>query len=375
MRIAMISPPHNPIPGNKDIIWAPGLVINSIVEGLVNKGHDVTLFAPEDSQTSAKLDSSGLNSIVHDYPDVRQNDRLKFEQLYAQYDLMRIHEALKQAGNFDIIHAHDLRRLMYFSDNVKTPIVYTFHGIPNKDLVDGIDKMRFEKFQHNSHIVVAAKTQIEEKYMNVAGVVPHGIDVDKFAFNPMPQEKKLLFTGRLIEFKRPDIALTVAKKLGAKIIIAGDMGDTDADKMYFESKIKPYLDESWVEYRKYVPYDEMPMLYAEAYAMLMPNVSGEPFGYVTIESQACGMPVIGFNSGATPELVKNEQTGYVVKAGDVDAMTDAVTSIYDMPEGEYRAMRKRCREHAEKNFTVEKMVSGYEEAYKKVIEDWSAKNR
>ena len=72
MRIAMISPPHNPIPGNKDIIWAPGTVINSIVEGLVKKGHEVTLFAPADSKTSAKLESIGLNSISHDYPTLRQ---------------------------------------------------------------------------------------------------------------------------------------------------------------------------------------------------------------------------------------------------------------------------------------------------------------
>ena len=371
MRIAMISPPHNPIPGNKDIIWAPGLVINSLVEGLVKRGHHVTLFAPADSKTSAKLESSGLNSIALDYPDLRQKDRLKFDQLYAQYDLMRIYDVAEQSGEFDIIHAHDLRRLMYFSDFIKTPIAYTFHGIPNKDLVDKIDKMRFEKFKHNSHIIVAARTQIDKKYMNVSGVVPHGIDPEKFAFNPMPKEKKLLFTGRLIEFKRPDIALSIAKNLGAKIIIAGNVGDTDADKLYFDQKIKPLLDEPNVEYRKYVPYEDMPKLYAEAYAMLMPNVSGEPFGYVTIESQACGTPVIGFASGATPELVQNRKTGFVVRAGDEKAMTKAARIILNMPEEKYQTMRKRCREHVEKNFTVEKMVNGYEEIYKKVIKDWT----
>ncbi len=369
MRIAMISPPHNPIPGNKDIIWAPGTVINSIVEGLVNKGHEVTLFAPADSKTSAKLESMGLNSISHDYPKLRFEDRLKFEQMYVQYELMFIHEALTQAraGKFDIIHSHDLRRLMYFSDTVETPIVYTFHGIPNRDLVDNIDKMRFKKFRKNSHIIVAAKTQIDKKYMNIAGIVPHGIDVDRFAFGPMPKEKKLLFSGRLIEFKRPDIALRIAKNLGAKIIISGSKGDSDADKLYFDQKIKPYIDKSWVEYRKYIPSDDMPRQYAEAYAMLMPNVTGEPFGFVTIESQSCGTPVIGFNSGATPELVVNGKTGIVVKAGDEKAMENATKNVLNMPNDQYQAMRKACREHVEKNFTVEKMVDGYERVYREII--------
>ena len=294
---------------------------------------------------------------------------MKFEQMYVQYELMFIHEALTQAraGKFDIIHAHDLRRLMYFSDTVKTPIVYTFHGIPNKDLVEKIDKMRFEKFRKNSHIIVAAKTQIDKKYMNIAGVVPHGIDVDEFAFNPMPSRKKLLFSGRLIEFKRPDIALRIAKNLGVKIIISGSKGDTDADKQYFEQKIKPYIDESWVEYRKYIPCADMPKQYAEAYAMLMPNVTGEPFGFVTIESQSCGTPVIGFNSGATPELVKNGETGFVVKAGSEKAMEKATRDVLNMSEAEYQKMRRACRKHVEDNFTVKRMVDGYEEVYKKIM--------
>lgn len=371
MRIAMISPPHNPLPGNKDIIWAPGLVINSIVEGMVKKGHDVTLFAPADSKTSAKLESIGLYSISHDYPDLRRTNRLKFEQLYVQYELMFISEALKQArsGKFDIIHAHDLRRLMYFSEYVDTPIAYTFHGIPNQDLVEKIDKLRFEKFRMNSHIIVAAKTQIDKKYMNVAGVVPHGINLGNFAFNPLPKERKLLFAGRLIKFKRVDIALKIAEQLNAKIVVAGNAGDTAGDKRYFSEKIEPYLDKKWVDYRQYVPYAEMPKLYAEATAMLMPNVSGEPFGFVTIESQACGTPVIGFASGATPELVENGKTGFVLRPDDVSGMVKAVKKIYDMPESEYRAMRKACRERVEQNFTVEKMVDGYEKVYKKVLKD------
>ncbi|HPM27632.1 MAG TPA: glycosyltransferase [bacterium] len=369
MRIAMISPPHNPLPGNKDIIWAPGLVIDSLVEGLVKKGHKVTLFAPADSQTSARLESVGLNSISYDYPRLRFEDRLKFEQMYVQYELMFIHEALTQAraGKFDIIHAHDLRRLMYFSDTVETPITYTFHGIPNRDLVDNISKMRFKKFKKNSHIIVAAKTQIDKNYMNVAGVVPHGIDIDEFVFDPMPKEKKLLFSGRLIEFKRPDIALRIAKNLGVKIIISGSQGDSDADRLYFDQKIKPYINSPWVEYRKYVPRDDMPRQYAEAYAMLHPNVTGEPFGFVTIESQACGTPIIGFNSGATPELVTNGKTGFIVEPGDEKAMERATKNILNMPQDQYGVMRRRCREHIKHNFTVEKMVDGYERVYEKII--------
>jgi len=76
------------------------------------------------------------------------------------------------------------------------------------------------------------------------------------------------------------------------------------------------------------------------------------------EAMATGTPVIGFNRGSVPEVIKDGVTGLVVK--DDKEMIKAMKKI-DMID------RKKCREHVEKYFTVEKMVDGYEKIYSRLI--------
>ncbi len=86
-----------------------------------------------------------------------------------------------------------------------------------------------------------------------------------------------------------------------------------------------------------------------------------------IEAMACGTPVVAFRRGSVPEVIKDGETGFIVEPGDIDGMIQATKRIYDMPEDEYAAMRRACRKHVEDNFTIQKMVDGYEKAYQKVV--------
>ena len=84
----------------------------------------------------------------------------------------------------------------------------------------------------------------------------------------------------------------------------------------------------------------------------------EPFGLFITESLACGTPVIAFNRGSIPEIVKHGKTGYVVKTSQ--EMIDAVKKI-DNIKG------KDCRKWVEDNFTIDRMVDNYEKVYYKIL--------
>ena len=105
----------------------------------------------------------------------------------------------------------------------------------------------------------------------------------------------------------------------------------------------------------------------------MPIQWDEPFGLVMIEAMACGTPVIAFNRGSVSEVVKHGKTGFIVKPfnkngrPNIEDFAKAVKKLYQMPEKEYIKMRHNCRKHVEKNFTVEKMVDGYEKLYYKIL--------
>jgi glycosyltransferase involved in cell wall biosynthesis len=70
------------------------------------------------------------------------------------------------------------------------------------------------------------------------------------------------------------------------------------------------------------------------------------------------------------ELIKDGYNGYLVKPGDFNGLIKAAEKLYEMPQSEYRQMRKNCRKHVEENFTVEKMVDGYEEVYQRIIAEF-----
>ena len=91
---------------------------------------------------------------------------------------------------------------------------------------------------------------------------------------------------------------------------------------------------------------------------LHPVTWHEPFGLTLIESMACGCPVIAFDKGSIPEIIQNKKTGFVVR--EVEGLIEAIQHIGSID-------RKRCRRHALASFNVEKMTTGYEIIYQKIL--------
>jgi glycosyltransferase involved in cell wall biosynthesis len=93
-----------------------------------------------------------------------------------------------------------------------------------------------------------------------------------------------------------------------------------------------------------------------------------------------GTPIVAYARGAVPEIIQDGKTGFIVnpsaddirgnwivKKTGIEGLCEAVQRIYSMPKAEYLQMRKNCRAHIEKNFTLERMTNEYEKVYKKIL--------
>ena len=136
------------------------------------------------------------------------------------------------------------------------------------------------------------------------------------------------------------------------------------DDPYWQKEIEPHIDGVNIQFVGPSDLKKKIALLQGADAVLFPTRRDEPFGLVMIEAMSCGTPVIGFDDGAVPEVIKDGVSGYVVKSAR--EMIDGINNLD-------KISRKNCRKRAEMYFSVEKMVNGYVKVYQQVINDWKYK--
>ena len=135
---------------------------------------------------------------------------------------------------------------------------------------------------------------------NWAGTVYHGLPHDLLPFNPSPTGGYVAFLGRISPEKRPDRAIEIAARAGARLKIAAKIDRVD--QAYWDDVIKPMVEASPnVEFVGEISEREKVDFLGNADALLFPIDWPEPFGLVMIEAMACGTPVIAFRCGSTPE--------------------------------------------------------------------------
>jgi len=363
MKIAQLAPPWLPVPpigyGGTE------MVVHYLTEELVRRGHEVTLFASGDSKTSARLFSIFKKAIGN-------SGELKTQPLNP---LLHYIECFERASDFDIIHNHAQYYAMFLADLVKTPVVHTIHGSFSKEDVPQEDKRRtLMKFRNHNFVSISNSQRSGLSDLNYVATVYNGIDVSEFPFSDEKGEY-LCWMGRITQKKGPQEALEVSRILGIKLKMAGALDPVE--KEYCETVLYPLIEElrkeNLIEYIEEIERREKAVLYKHALCTLYPIHWQEPFGLVMVESMACGTPVIAYNHGSVPEIIKDGVTGFIVESEDfegepvwiikkkgIEGLIEAVKKIGEID-------RKKCREQVEKKFTLEKMVDAYEKVYYKLI--------
>lgn len=328
-------------------------IVHTISEELVKRGHNVTLFASGNSKTSAKLVSVTQKDSLRD-KNIGIKNHLHFEHLL-------ISKAYQMAakGKFDVIHSHFDIRTAYYAPLVSIPTISTLHSPLNSYNNQQILK----SYKNTQYYVSISDAQRKPMpYLNYIATIYHGINSKKIKFS----EKRgdyLLFVGRFIKEKGLFEAIQIAKKTNNKLILLGEVHNDQLD--YWDKKIKPSI-HGKIKKKGHVSRDILFKYYRNAKALLFPIQWEEPFGLVMIEAMACGTPVIAFNRGSVPEIVMDGKTGFVVdplnKKGkpNIGGLINAIKNIDKISRGE-------CRRHIEDNFTIKRMIDGYENAYRQLL--------
>jgi glycosyltransferase involved in cell wall biosynthesis len=340
MKVAIISPAWFPVPPPRygGIEW----IIALLADGLVEAGHEVTLFASGDSETKAEL--------VSVFPEAPSR--------FIGTTLYELHHALacfERATEFDVINDHSGPLAAAVGGAVSTPAVHTVHG--PLDTRAGELYEQVARVSPNVGLISVSLNQRKPRPdLPWVANCHNALDLSAYPVHPHRGDY-LLFLGRMSPDKGAHRAIEVAEEVGVPLKLAGKMQDL-LEQEFFETNVRPHLG-SEIEYVGEVSHAEKIDLLQNARATLFPIKWEEPFGLVMIESMACGTPVIATRRGAVPEVIEHGRSGIVV-----DEHTEMGAAL---PEADALDPLE-CRRYVEENFSAERMVRDYLDAYEAVLE-------
>ncbi len=337
MRIAVLAPIAWRVPPRHYGPWE--LFASLLTEGLVTRGHDVTLFAVGDSETSARL----CSVVPRGWSEDPTIDPKVAECLHVS-------QVFERASEFDVIHnSFDFLPLTY-SSLVSTPVVTTIHGFSSPRIVPVYAKYSQSTFY------VAISDADRHPALDYVATIHHGIATARFTFNPT-SGSYLAFFGRIHPEKGVVAAIDVAEKTGIPLRIAGIIQDGP----YFNREVVPRLDGDRVRFVGPVRAEDRSSFLGGAVALLHLIDFDEPFGLSVVEAMACGTPVIAFDRGSMAEIIVDGTTGSLVS--DVASAAAAVVRIGQLD-------RQTVRDVAVRRFSHDRMVDEYVAVYRHAIAEY-----
>lgn len=338
MRIAQVSPLYERVPPR--YYGGTERVVYHLTEALVQQGHDVTLFASGDSETSASL-----------VPICPQALRLDEDTVDTMAHHILLLEKVSQAANqFDVIHFHVDYLHFPLSRRMEWSHVTTLHG--RLDLPD-LDPL-YHEYADMPVVSISDAQRTPVPQANWIETVHHGLAFDLYTYNSTADDY-LAFLGRISPEKRVDRAIAIADRAGLPLKIAAKVDPVDQE--YFESEIRSLFEAPHVEYLGEIGEGQKGAFLGNARALLFPIDWPEPFGLVLIEALACGTPVVAFRHGSVPEIIEDGRSGFVVDT--VDDAVDAVRQIHQIS-------RSQCRRIFERRFAASRMAHDYLRVYDRV---------
>ncbi|PIY08629.1 MAG: glycosyltransferase family 4 protein [Flexibacter sp. CG_4_10_14_3_um_filter_32_15] len=342
MKIAITADPEIPIP---PLLYG-GIerIIDMLIAQYIKKGHEVVLFGHQESITKAKLipypstSSFGIKNIL--------KNTLTVSKLLTS----------KELKNIDVVHSFG--RLAYLTLILPTsiPILMSYQREPTISQIKKAVSLSKKNTLHFSGCSEYIAGKVRPYAPSHA--VFNGVPIEIYDYQEkLEDDAPLVFLGRVEHIKGTHIAIEVAQKTGRKLIIAGNIPKDDEDTNYFNSQIKPHLDDTQIIYVGAVNDTQKNEILGKAAAFLMPILWNEPFGIVMAEAMACGTPVIGFGRGSVPEVVKHGINGYICQT--LQQMIEAVENIDSIS-------RFEVRKDTENRFSADIISDNYLEIYKKL---------
>jgi glycosyltransferase involved in cell wall biosynthesis len=341
VRIAQVAPVWFPVPPTG--YGGIELVVSLLTDGLVDAGHDVTLFASGGSRSRAKIVSP-----LAEPPDPRQLGN-------AWYDAYHALAAYLHDAEFDVIHDHAgvVGPVLGALLRGRPPVVHTLHGPWTEET-----RLLYGLVGQHVHLVAISDAQrIDGAEIRHLGTVYNGIDLDTYQYRGASEkDDSLVYIGRANHDKGPVEAIEIARRAGLPLTMIVKHNEP-LEQAYYDLEIAPRLGAD-IEMLENVSHEVKVERLGRARGMIFPIRWPEPFGLVMVEAMACGTPVVTTNWGAAPELVEDGVTGF--RRDGTDELVAAVGRL-----GELDPLASRAR--VEERFSAESMVKGYCALYDELV--------
>ena len=343
MRIAHVSPVIHPVP--PPTYGGTERVIADLASAQRAMGHEVTLFAPRDSE-------------LHDIRRVGSYASLSWYEaqhgsvppgLPAELEAQQLTELMHGLGDVDIVHLHGSAHASAVAAASGKPVFRTIHW-----RADELDhREHFRLFPDEKIIAISRSQASAVPAASLAGVVHHGMPTDRYARGE-GAGGYLAFLGRMTDQKRPDRAIELARASGLELQLAGPIDPGNPD--YFADIVAPQLS-SGIRHIGSVDDAAKQELLGNALALVFPIDWPEPFGLVMIEAMACGTPVVGWRKGSVAEVVEDGVTGIVV-----DSLDEAIARFDEVRRLDRRAIRQEFEARFSSRRMAEETLAIYRDA-------------
>jgi len=385
MKILIVNPCQSKLPIPPDLIRADTYISIPLAYGLKNKNHTIEFITSKDSFLDGikqeKINLKALFNIlkIDEFKFFPENIKIELTKLFY-LEIFEKTRSLIKNKKYDIIHLHSnyfLLEMGIFNEITNIPIVITLHSVLSNQ--NCLKKLISNFNLKNKYFISISNKQRDFYPFDFFKTVYNGINLNLFPFYSNSEGKNIIFVGRTVKVKGIKEALEVSVKTNIPLKFTGK---TDSEISFFNNEVLPLVNKhkNLIKYYKTINRNNISNFYSLGKILLFPIQWEEPFGLVMIESMATGTPIVAFARGSVPEVIKDGETGFIVNPSDddirgdwiikktgIEGLCEAVERIYSMPEEQYRKMRKACREHVEKNFTVERMVDEYEKVYYEIL--------
>ena len=360
MRVALVAPLVSAIA--QPYLGGAQALLADLAQGLIRRGHSVTLFARDDSfvpgipiEPVIVPDSVRPASFSEPLRE-RPADAGFFTQANLFLELFL--QLQQRSADFDLVHIHAFDWPAFACSALiqDIPVLHTLH-LP---AVSPEINMALRVLHRQGHpltliTVSHACARTYEDSTPIDYVIYNGLDLDAIPFSPKPSaDAPLLFAGRIAPEKGVEAALEIAERAGYRLLIAGSI----YDRLYYEQRIAPGLKRAGerVTYLGQLERLALWKIMGQSLGLLFPIEWDEPFGLTAVEAMATGTPVIAFRRGAAEEVIRHGETGFLVEPGECAHAAALVDDLFDIP-------RARCRAHVEAHFALERMLDAYEQVY------------
>lgn len=347
MKIAIIGHLKHPI--SRPYHGGLEMFTHAYVRDLVDRGHDVTLFASGDSDPSLPLQPIVAKSTVEDSIDRFGRVDHQYVEGFEDEAYANLMARLSKS-NFDVIHNHSISPVpLQFASVLPKPMVTTLH-------VPVLDRLRSVLRNRGSY---RCGEFINISYSNAtawADLLPHqdvihnGVDCEFWNHCGGPRQRRAVWFGRIHPDKGTAVAIDAAHAAGLPIDVIGP----PSDRAYFDREVTPRLESSDV-YHGLCSHKEICGIVGSASVAMITPCWDEPFGLVVAEALACGTPVAAFGRGAIGEILTDD-VGRVIQPGNVASLAHGALQCL-------RLNSHDCRQHARENFSLSSMMSKYESYY------------